>query len=210
VSITIHETFNVLLALLVTLFCHPIIIHMVERGFVGPLSLGGRWAFVSGFLRRLFSYLFIALFFSFLGVGVSLLPSPRFQTVVKDADVDHVQPSAYDSDQVDVNLNIVETGIGVAFIGTVLVICCLRTIVLLHHENLKWSLVYLMMSLSAFSLFTYLQNEKFYRVLFDSVVRARFPNSIWMIALGTATSTFLTEILLNRWVQRMATNALAK
>ena len=207
--VTFHEAFNLAIAVLVMFLCHPILVYIVNRSFEGPVRGVGRRSIARGFLPRCFGYLFIALFFTFLGVGASLLPSPRFQTAVRDADVDQVQSSPYQADGItDLDLAGVEATMGAAFIGSVLIICSLRIVVLLHHPNLRWSLIYTTMALSGLSLFTYFQNPKFYRVLFDAVIRSQFPGSLWMIAGGCTMATFLTEVILDRWGERINANVL--
>lgn len=179
---------------------HGLIIDSLKRTFLGPLRWHAGWGFAKGMSRRVFGYVVLPLVLVYFGTGVRLFPDPQFQSALAKPSVVKIQPDPYSAETIErLDTRDLQRDITAAIIGTIIMVCAMRIVVLFHNPKLLWTIIYLAMTLFGFALFTFFTVGSFFQLFFDSVLRYKSPNSVWLVALAGAATGVVLEGLLDQF-----------
>jgi hypothetical protein len=184
--------------IVVIYFSHVLVIKSLTSCLVGPTTIGERRGFLTAITRRVWGYVLLPLFFSYFGIGLSLLPSPQIQALAS-IEFDHQpQEMPYSSQAITgLDSGALRIKLIISMAATMVIVSVLRMLIAKYHPQLVRLLIYVFLSCSGLALFTALANPNYYHVLFDSVLRLELSWSIVIIPLAGALTCIVTEYLLH-------------
>ncbi len=187
-----------LVVAVVGMYClHSLLISMIHLS-LGDENRAQRLGFWRRVLyRRVWAYIGLTMFFCYFCVGVSLLPNPQIQKLVRSGARLAVQASPFEAAAVEgLDISRLEANLGVGMMASLVIIAAVRILCVKYHPSLLRSLGFTSVAVAGVALFSWLADPGAFNVIIDSVLRKELAPTLLFLTVASIVVAFVTEGLL--------------
>jgi len=198
-----------LISLTVMYVFHQLVIVVVERCCKGtPAPMWTRRFWREGGCSRVFAFLALTLAFTYFGGVITLLPYPSIKESFRAHDNHQVRTRPYDGGELPVRdddseaINRLRRNTLIAAFGIMIMIAGMRILVITYQERLSAGMVYLVLTMLGFGLFSCLYDFTtkmgLYHTLTD-MIRHHLPSLLPFVVVAASATCALAEYVLSRF-----------